>query len=98
MQIPKIGDEDYDSDESAQLNIVTSKQSRYYLPICVEKNTKRFMGGKPLRIFWTHSRRHMTMTRSPESQEWSSSRVNSEDSPSTKERGYKKCTTSSNPW
>jgi hypothetical protein len=43
-QAPKVGDEDYDSDEAAQIRHFNSQATQYSLPLYVERSIIRCKG------------------------------------------------------
>jgi hypothetical protein len=97
-QAPQVGDEDYDSDEVAQISHFNSQATSILLSsLCREKYNK-VQGLKSPKEIWdvlktTHEGDEVTMITSARR-----SRENSVDSSSTKEKSHKPCITDSRQW
>jgi hypothetical protein len=96
-QVPNIGDEDYDSDEVAQIQHFNSQATTILLASLCREEYNKVQGLKSAKEIWdilktTHEGDEVTMITKRETIEGSSV-----DSSSTKERSHKQCTTGSRP-
>jgi hypothetical protein len=97
-QVPSVGDEGYDSDEVAQIRHFKSQATTILLASLCREEYNKVQGLKSAKEIWdvlktTHEGDEVTKITNGRR-----SRGSSVDSPSTKERSHKQCTTGSRPW
>jgi hypothetical protein len=90
-----VGDEDYDSDEAAQIRHFNSQATSILLASLCREEYNKVQGLKNAKEIWdvlktTHEGDEVTKITKQE--------TNSVDSSSTKERSHKQCTTGSKQW
>jgi hypothetical protein len=82
-QVPQVGDEDYDSDEAAQLRHFNSQDTSILLASLCQEEYNKLQGLKSAKTFWDILKT---------AHEGKRSRENLVDSASIKERSHKQCT------
>jgi hypothetical protein len=97
-QAPQVGDEDYDSDEAAQIRHFNSQATSILLTSLCREDYNKVQGLKNAKEIWdvlemVHE--GDKVTKSPSGKR---SRENSVDSTSTKEKSHMRCTTGSRRW
>jgi hypothetical protein len=98
VQVPKVGDDGYDSDEVAQIRHFNSQATTILLASLCREEYNKVKGLKSAKEIWdvlktTHEGDEVTKITKRETIEGGSV-----DSSSTKERSHKQCTTVSRPW
>jgi hypothetical protein len=88
-QAPQVGNEDYDSDEAAQIRHFNSQATSILLASLCREEYNKVQGLKMPRKFGMSSRRRMKGMRWPRSPSARRSRESSIDSSSTKEKSHK---------
>jgi hypothetical protein len=97
-QARQVGDEDYDSDEAAQVRHLNSQATSILLAFLCREEYNKVQGLKSAKQIWDVLKTTHEGTKSPRSPSRKQSRENSVDSSTTKEKSHKPCTTGSRPW
>jgi hypothetical protein len=98
VQVPQVGDKDYDSDEAAQIQHFNSQATSILLASLCREEYNKVQGLKSAKEIWdvlktAHEGDEVTKITKRETIEGSSV-----DSSSTKEKSRKPCTTGSRSW
>jgi hypothetical protein len=96
-QTPQVGDEDYDSDEAAQIRHFNSQATSILLASLCWEEYNKVQGLKMPKKFGMSSKQRTKGTRWPKSPSAKLLKKSLVDSSSTKERSHKQCTTGSRP-
>jgi hypothetical protein len=88
-----VGDEDYDSDEAAQVRHFNSQATSILLASLCREEYNKVQGLKSAKEIWDVLKTAHIGTKSPRSPSRKQSRENLVGSSSTKEKSHKPCTT-----
>jgi hypothetical protein len=98
VQVPSVGDEDYDSDEVAQIWHFNTQATTILLASLNREEYNKVQGLKSAKEIWDVLKTAHEGDEVTKINKRKRSRGSSVDSCSTKERSHKPCTTGSRPW